>query len=685
MSIHFLKVCNKRKRRPDCYDFHTFRDGFFPIRPRSSFRENVRMFLKESAKMEDYNVQGMPIWCTFLLIDRSHVVPLYTVEESVKQSSKPYCDHCKSTGWGNHFLTIKNYHFLIPKEDLWNKRLDNNVFDLDTHLLYGKLHCNGHGHLVCINGVEGGSKHLCGREIMDLWDRICETLRTRKISVADVSKKRSMDLRLLHGVAYGHPWFARWGYSFCKGSFAVNEHNYNEALEILSSLELDRILEDFIDTEKYQELERVIRLYRDVSETSLITLKDLLMFMLILKSRVPTQKGSIILSNSASLVPSSRPSNKAPLESTSLLKSNKPGRFSDEHVRWPLRRVKFAADVIVSALKERKEKDSSHGGVCRKDLRDAARLHIGDTGLLDYVLKSLDNVVVGNQIVRRITTQGTRTVRYTIDEICDGEMLELPSQEVLSNIQWPFSSPSLVRPMNVYNDVILLYKYVLLDYPESEVVELASQRILNAKHFVKEWPFKDEEDQLLTFICRFIPSTQIGKKELPIEDIVSVPLDATVGELKQAVQQALRSTYCITSHILVMEVDQLAGVDDSEVLFGRIESGVEVSVRGSRTDFNSKFRYQGGCDIWKVRCSCGAQDYDGERMVVCGVCQMWQHTRCSGIEDGETLPPFFTCSACSVSLAFCIASEPASLVLEDCGDLLLSTPVNDHYGLAIGC
>ena len=56
-----------------------------------------------------------------------------------------------------------------------------------------------------------------------------------QITVEDVSKKRSMDLRLLHGVAYGHPWFARLGYRFCHGSFGVTENNYDRAIDILSS------------------------------------------------------------------------------------------------------------------------------------------------------------------------------------------------------------------------------------------------------------------------------------------------------------------------------------------------------------------------------------------------------------------------------------------------------------------
>ncbi|WJX16233.1 hypothetical protein P8452_06290 [Trifolium repens] len=54
-----------------------------------------------------------------------------------------------------------------------------------------------------------------------------------KAPVEDASRKRSMDLRLLHGVAYGHSWFGRWGYKFYRGSFGVTEENYYyEAMEI---------------------------------------------------------------------------------------------------------------------------------------------------------------------------------------------------------------------------------------------------------------------------------------------------------------------------------------------------------------------------------------------------------------------------------------------------------------------
>ena len=65
---------------------------------------------------------------------------------------------------------------IIPVDDEWHKPLVNGILDLPTHLLHGLIHCNGFAHLVCINGLKGGSKHLYGREIMDLWDRICTNL-----------------------------------------------------------------------------------------------------------------------------------------------------------------------------------------------------------------------------------------------------------------------------------------------------------------------------------------------------------------------------------------------------------------------------------------------------------------------------------------------------------------------------
>lgn len=99
MSIPILAACQKRKRRPKLFRFQTFADRGCPIDPKGAFRDNIRVFLQECAELHEDNVQGMPTWCTLLVHEaRNFVVPLYTIEEEVICSPRPYCDHCRCTG-----------------------------------------------------------------------------------------------------------------------------------------------------------------------------------------------------------------------------------------------------------------------------------------------------------------------------------------------------------------------------------------------------------------------------------------------------------------------------------------------------------------------------------------------------------------------------------------------------------
>lgn len=51
----------------------------------------------------------------------------------------------------------------------------------NTHLLHAVIHSNGFAHLLTLNGRQGGSTLLSGRHILDLWDRLCQTLSVRSI------------------------------------------------------------------------------------------------------------------------------------------------------------------------------------------------------------------------------------------------------------------------------------------------------------------------------------------------------------------------------------------------------------------------------------------------------------------------------------------------------------------------
>ncbi|GMN49376.1 hypothetical protein TIFTF001_018561 [Ficus carica] len=44
-------------------------------------------------------------------------------------------------GWSNLFVSKQKYHMIIPMDDGWNKPMDDAVFDLQTHLLHGLIHC----------------------------------------------------------------------------------------------------------------------------------------------------------------------------------------------------------------------------------------------------------------------------------------------------------------------------------------------------------------------------------------------------------------------------------------------------------------------------------------------------------------------------------------------------------------
>ncbi|CAL1405842.1 unnamed protein product [Linum trigynum] len=653
MLIPILDVCRKRKRTPKCFDFHIFGDPGSPIAFTSPFRDNIRIFVNECAELEDYEIAGMPIWCTLLTTTSNVVLPLYTVEESVHSSQNPFCDQCRCTGWGNNLVSKRKYHIIIPVRSSWNRQLEEGSLDLESHLLHGLIHCNGFGHLLCINGIEGGgSKLLSGREIMDLWDRICGSLRARSVSVEDVCKKRSMDLRLLYGVAYGHSWFGRWGYRFSRGSFGVTEQSYNRALEALASLRLDPILADFDTKGQGEELRRMVRHYRDLCRTRLTNLGELLRFMLDLKScRCGSKKEAI--PNGVNSTPSSRVLIRNPSPLTRKAQ-NRCRKFSSVIAtmdsRWSAKRMEFAAGVIVEALKVGKSLNGE--GMSRQQVRDAARMHVGDTGLLDYVLKSMNNVAIGNSVIRRAVNPRTRTLEYSI--------ADLGQEGSSSAAERKFQEQSGLLPgIDLYGDISYLYKNVLLNYPDSELVDTATLTVLDSKHFVKEWPLNDRCDQLLRLLCR-VDAIDAGEQRKPdISEVVVLPPDATMVELKQAVEEALRDSYAMLENVEVIEVKDMEDVDDDQSLAGEMESGSEIVVRVavaggnevmSRCGSSGDGEYEGGAENWRVKCECGARDDDGERMVACDVCEVWQHTRCVGIDDSEKAPPLFVCSGCCVAL-----------------------------------
>ncbi|CAL5427986.1 unnamed protein product [Camellia sinensis] len=664
MATRVFEPCKIRKRKPTLFGFRSFANPGSTIAFCATFRDNVRLFLQECAEISDHGVAGMPTWCTFLINESTgSVFPLYTIEESVQFSLRPFCDHCKCIGWGHHFVSKRRYHMIIPDYENWDKPLKGNFLELRTHFLHGLIHCNGFGHLLCINGIEEDSNCLPKFHLMDLWDRICTILQTRKISVSDDLKERSMELRLLHGVAFRQSWFGKWGYKFGRGRFGVVEHQYNSAINFLSTLDLEKItwwpqkrleyalkvIANLLKNNKETAMSR-----KELREEARQCIGDTGLIDFVLKSINNLVVDNQIIRRSINpstklveftihdVVKRTDMSTESYTESSTFLSSAV--KFDS---RWPQQRLEQAAKVIWKVLRENKEMISGKSSMSRQELRDLARQHVGDTGLIDFVLKSIDGSIVGNQIVCRSRNPSSKLVEFTIEDVSD--------QSGVENMLG--LSPTLAPEpgFDVYEDVLFLYENVLFRYPEldsvSDSVSWATLAVMDSKHFVKEWRAKDEMNEyLMTLTCRVLPSFVELETELtrpsPPGELVVVPPWITVSELKVVAQYALRDTYCVMEGFIVSQIGGLKGLEGERVLSCAVEAGAHVWVRGCGLDLGTKVRYEGGVNDWTVDCVCGTKDHDGERMVGCDGCHVWQHTRCNNIEDDEPAPSPFLCTKC---------------------------------------
>ena len=82
------------------------------------------------------------------------------------------------------------------------------------------------------------------------------------------------------------------------------------------------------------------------------------------------------------------------------------------------------------------------------------------------------------------------------------------------------------------------------------------------------------------------------------------------------------------------------------LLFGSSSGSVRVRGRCNAKYGLGRFRAERGTETWIVDCVCGTKDDDGERMLACDNCSIWQHTRCVGIDGLDEIPAKFLCWSC---------------------------------------
>lgn len=227
------------------------------------------------------------------------------------------------------------------------------------------------------------------------------------------------------------------------------------------------------------------------------------------------------------------------------------------------------------------------------------------------------------------------------------------------------SSPILNCPSaeNLLHDLRYLYESIL--HPETDDRDLtmsAAQRILDCKQFLKDYkPEKSlsssatpNQSASFSVFCHVEVTDDTSPNAMQIPgEIITLPLNATISDLKLEVSKAFQEVYIVLRRFQAEEAPDLSGYDNStlvkhKLLLASSLSDPVVRIRGRFNPKNSlaRFRMERGDENWTVDCVCGAKDDDGERMLACDSCSVWQHTRCSGIYDFESVPAQFVCGRC---------------------------------------
>ncbi|KAJ2547487.1 Histone deacetylase complex subunit, partial [Coemansia sp. RSA 1933] len=83
-----------------------------------------------------------------------------------------------------------------------------------------------------------------------------------------------------------------------------------------------------------------------------------------------------------------------------------------------------------------------------------------------------------------------------------------------------------------------------------------------------------------------------------------------------------------------------------------------------------------------VRCVCGERN-DGELMIQCEICQVWQHTLCMGIRDEAHIPDKYYCEKCRPEDHPYINSRPRTLVLAEASAMGTSSMMRRSAVMAV--
>lgn len=213
-----------------------------------------------------------------------------------------------------------------------------------------------------------------------------------------------------------------------------------------------------------------------------------------------------------------------------------------------------------------------------------------------------------------------------------------PSQEQIKHdLKYLFDS--LLHPESKLNHQPQATRETMID---------SATRLLDCKQFVKDYNSIKDNPFAIHIWCKLELSDQPKEDPAPPAELIVLPLNATVADLKTEVTKAFQEVYAMFKRLEVEGLPEYGCLDDSftlKFLFG-LSGSIQIKGRCSSKHGLLRYRMERGTENWTVDCMCGAKDDDGERMLACDTCGVWQHTRCAGIEKYDGLPETFVCSRC---------------------------------------
>lgn len=180
--------------------------------------------------------------------------------------------------------------------------------------------------------------------------------------------------------------------------------------------------------------------------------------------------------------------------------------------------------------------------------------------------------------------------------------------------------------------------------------------LLDCKQFIKHYDLEEDflpqNQSVLHIWCQVELLDQAGDPPSLPAELLTLPQTATVADLKIEAMRAFRGIYLMLQSFVASQLVDCPTADDTtqvKLLFGAKGT---VRIQGRCVGGERRvaiYRMERGADKWTVNCSCGAKDDDGERMLSCDSCHVWQHTRCVGISDFDQVPKRYVCASCKLA------------------------------------